>query len=158
MDLRVSSDDEEPGRVAVEPVDDAGALRLLAARDSPSQEAVDECSGRMPGGRMDDEPHGFFDHEQVLVLVRDLNVELLRLETGRAAFREIHPKRLATHQSVTLGAGYAVHENPSLGDEPLGFCARADLRDVSENSVESFAGRRRRNFGVHYGVLRVARP
>ena len=67
--LFAAGDDHQPRGVPVEPVHDAAALRLAAAR--LGTERVDKGAGRVPGSGMDDEARGLVDHEQVLVLPHD---------------------------------------------------------------------------------------
>src|ERR1700722_3843877 len=65
-------DDEEPGRVLVEPVHDTGPLDPADARQARSAMAdqrVDQRARRVARRRMDDEPGRLVDHDQMIVLV-----------------------------------------------------------------------------------------
>jgi hypothetical protein len=71
-------DDEQPGGIAVEAVDDAGALRVAAGRLGRSgrrrgalREQLGERVLAVALGGVDDDSGGLVDDEQVLVLVGD---------------------------------------------------------------------------------------
>ena len=64
-----AGDHEEPGCVAVEPVDDPGAVALLPALDRVREQAVDERAGAVPRRRVHDDAGRLVHDEQVLVLV-----------------------------------------------------------------------------------------
>jgi hypothetical protein len=80
-------DDEEPGRIAVEPMDDSGALGLLPARHRVAKEAVDQRAAGVPRGRMDDDARRLVHDQEMLVLEGDAQAELLRLEARLTALR-----------------------------------------------------------------------
>ena len=76
--------DEQPGRVAVEPVDDPGPVVVVSSLGAVREQSLHERSGpRRPCG-MDDEAGGLVDDEQVLVLPDDRDVQRLRLQLRRA--------------------------------------------------------------------------
>ena len=76
-------DNEEPGRVLVQPVDDAGTpdpADPRKARAAMADQRVDQRALGMAGRRMDDETGRFVDHDQVLVLEHDRERHVLALE------------------------------------------------------------------------------
>src|SRR5271165_1400909 len=78
---RVSlGDDEQPGRVLVEPVDDArppNPADSRQARAAMADQRVDQRAGRMARRRMDDEAGRLVDHDQMLVLIDDFERQVL---------------------------------------------------------------------------------
>jgi hypothetical protein len=120
MRVRVLGDDEEPGRIAIEPVDDAGTL-LLAARDAVPEKAVNESTASVPGRRMDDHPGRLVDDEEVLILVGDREPEFLRLELRRRGRRPLDDERLAACEPVALCPPNSVDEHTALAQEALGL-------------------------------------
>src|SRR6266581_822598 len=75
-------DDHQPRRVAVEAMHDPAAR--LPAAGSDSDESVHERAACMPGGGMHNESRRLVDDEQVFVLERDAQVELLGLDRLRS--------------------------------------------------------------------------
>ena len=63
-------DDHQPGRVAIETMDDAGTIGV-AARDVVLEQGVDERAARVPRRRMHNQACRLVDNDQVLVLVGD---------------------------------------------------------------------------------------
>src|SRR5881397_819794 len=109
MGLVRARDDEKARGIAVEPMDDAGPLRLLAARDRVAEEAMDKRAARVSRGRVDDDPGRLVDDEQVLVFISDAEVEVLGLELRLAPLGEGELETLSLGQPVALRPGGAVH-------------------------------------------------
>ena len=73
-------DDQQPGRVLVEPVDDArppDPADARQARAAMADQRVDERARRMARRRMDDEPRRLVDDDQMLVLEDDVERHVL---------------------------------------------------------------------------------
>ena len=81
--LRRARHDEQSRGVAVEAVHDAGPIVVVASLGAVREQALDERSGAGRSGRMDDDPCRLVDHEQVLVLPHDRDVERFGLEHRR---------------------------------------------------------------------------
>ena len=79
----VAGDDEQAGRVAIEPVHDARPLRVLRRRRAPG-ERLHERAGRVPASGMHDHAGRLVHDEQVLILVRDAERRrrVVRARTG----------------------------------------------------------------------------
>ena len=77
---RVAREHEQAGRVAIEAVDDAGTLGILAAGDAVREQPVHERRLAQPRRGMRDEPRGLVDDEQVVVLEHHVEPQLDRLE------------------------------------------------------------------------------
>ena len=58
-----AGDDEQPRRVAVEPVNDAGPLPLVPARDAVTAQVLDERDARVACAGVDDDSGGFVDDQ-----------------------------------------------------------------------------------------------
>src|SRR5579884_3087859 len=102
--LRRPRDDEQTRGVAIEPVHDSRPLGLLAARRVVRDEAVDERAARVPGRRVHDEAGGLVDDEEVLVLVGNRELHLLRLDAGRRSLRRLELELLPAGKAVALDA------------------------------------------------------
>src|SRR5579862_5367214 len=138
--------DEQARRVAIEPVDDARALRVTAA-ELP-HERIDERVAAMTGAGMDDEAGGLVDHQQVLVLPDDARRRRGRNRLGSLGLLgELH--LLASGEPVALHARDSVDDR-TAGDRALGRSARAERR--GEEPVEPLAGR----VGRHAQLQRAA--
>jgi hypothetical protein len=141
VDVVRAGDDQQPRRVAVQPVDDAGPLGLVAARDRVGREPMDERAARVPGRGVDDDARRLVDNEQVLVLVRDSKRDVLRLDDTRTPVRELELHLLPALEAMALRPPRAVDERAALADEPLGRRARADFLERREESIEPLPGR-----------------
>ena len=116
--LFASRHDQQAGRVAVDAVDDPRPVRHLASGDAP-EEPVHERPRRMPGRRMHHDPGRLVHDEQVLVLVRDPERELLGLELARVRVRRLEDQLLAAREPVALGPRFAVEKRAALFQQPL---------------------------------------
>ena len=150
-------DDDEAGGVAVEAVDDAGALEL-AARNAVREQALHERPPSQARRRMHDDSGRLVDDEQVLVLVGDAKAQLLRLEGfgGRRAAVELD--RLAAGKSEALGAATAVDADRAAREETLGLGARSDLWQRGQEAVEALAGGLVRNRAAERRFGRAGAP
>jgi hypothetical protein len=144
-------DDEEPRRIPVDAVHDPAPLFVASARDA--HEPVDERSRLMAGRRMDDEAGRFVDHEQLVVLVRDVQTELLALRRLRfRGRRELDV--LPTLKPPRLRARDTVDEHADV-DYALGGSAGTDV--LRDERVEPRAGCVVRNAYAQDGPRRAAR-
>src|ERR1700730_12555128 len=94
-------DDHEPRGVAVEPMHDAGTSGISAG-DVALEQPLDERAGRMPGGGMHHEARRLVDHDQVLVLVHDAEIHLLRLELSDLLLRRVELELVAAGKAMAL--------------------------------------------------------
>src|SRR5262245_63560214 len=134
-----SRNDQEPRGVAIEPVDDSGPL-LLPARGSAC-EPMDERPGHMPGSRVHDDACRLVDDEQVLVLVGDAELDVLRLDLPGGLRWQLYLELFAALQPVALRPLPPVDADRAALDEPLRRRARSDLRQLGQKAVEPPAGR-----------------
>ena len=100
MRLRRARNHEQAGCVAVEPMHDPLAALLPSLR-AELDEALGERSALVPTGRMDDEPGRLVDHEQVLVLEGDLQVDRLCV-TVRGLLRQLDHDLVSRRDGVAL--------------------------------------------------------
>ena len=131
-----------PERVAVEPVDDARALGLLAALDLAGEQPVDDRAVRVAGRRVDDDAGRLVHDQQVLVLVGDAQaLDRLRLEDALPALGQLEVELLAARQPVALRSHGTVHEHGPEPEQALGLGPGADTLTGREEAVEPLAGR-----------------
>ena len=130
-----AGDDEQPGRVAVEPVDQPGAP-WLAPGGAAVLERLGERARAVPARRVHDDARRLVDDEEVLVLPDDVEARLGRLLL-RHRRRVEHLEGLAAVQRVALHLGLAVDEHAAGVDRPLRRGARAEVR--AEEDVEPLA-------------------
>ena len=139
MRLLGARDDEQAGGVAVEPVDDPGPVRRVAAGEAADQ-PVDERPRRVARRRVHDDPRRLVDHEQVLVLVGDTQRNVLADDLSARHLRELDLEPLPALQPAALGDALAVQRRRPAFDQALGRTAGADLRHSGEKPVEPLAG------------------
>lgn len=87
--------DEKAGGVLVDAVDDARAGDTADARKLAAamvEQGIDQSSVGIACSGMDDEPGGLVDHDQVLVLVDDVEWQVLGDGLGRRGFGHINQK------------------------------------------------------------------
>src|SRR5205823_8327986 len=82
VSLLRAGDHEQPRGVAVETVDDPGALRHVPARDPALEQGVHESAVSVARRRMYDDSGRLVHDQEVLVLVRDSEIPLLRLQAA----------------------------------------------------------------------------
>ncbi len=134
MRLLRAGDDEQPGGVAVEAVDDPRPV-LVAAGGVVREQAVHERPALVPRARVDDDAGGLVDDEQVLVLPDDVEVHLLGGERAGLG-RKLDDDLLPALEPVALRPGLTVDEDGAVGDQALGERAGADLGPAGEGPVE----------------------
>ena len=141
--LRRAGDDEQPGRVAVEPVHDPGPVVVVSPLRAVREQALHERAGARRPGRVDDEPGRLVDDEQVLVLPDDRDVQHLGLQLGR--LRDLRRDLLPALEPEALGPGLAVDEDGAARDQPLGEGPGLELGALGEHAVEPRSGLLLRN-------------
>lgn len=117
-------DQEQPTRVFVEAVDDAGSERPAsgAERDSVGEQRLDECRSLGSRGRVHSEARGLVENQQMRILEDDGQWEGNRVEVmGRRVQKWSHRNDLTRLDSVTGLAFDAVDPHPSgpsVGRQP----------------------------------------
>ena len=84
MRLVIARDHDQPGGVAVEPVDDPRTLGAADRRPAGSagQQPMNQRAGGMPGSRVHHQPCRLVDDDQVVILVEHAEVHGLGLQPG----------------------------------------------------------------------------
>ena len=137
MRLVRAGDDEQPGRVAIEPVHDPGPVLVVTAGRVEREQPVHERAAlAMSGAWMHDDAGRLVDHEQVLVLEGDAQIHLLRHERAGVR-RQLRDDLLAAVEPVALRARFTVDEHVAGCDQPFCESARADLWPRRERAVEA---------------------
>lgn len=155
--LFASRDDEEAGRVTVEPVDDARSLGLAAGR-SMRGERLDERARRATRPGMHDQPGGLVHHQKVLILVGDPQAVRCRAHGRLCSRRAVDLQLLPTLEPVALGPRTTVEPDSPARHQPLGLATRADLREPGQEAVEALARRLGRNAKSYRAVRQSRRP
>ena len=143
-----ASDDEQPGRVAVQPVDDPRAP--FVATGDAGGERLRERPGSMAPRGMHDHAGRLVDHQQVLVLVGDRERRLRNLGLGDGAARGSHRHALARRHGVPLRPRDAVHQHQPVVDQPLRSGARPGV--AGEEDIEPLARRVRLDHQLAHGA------
>jgi hypothetical protein len=115
-------------------VDDSRPV-LLPALGAVLEEALSERALGAPRARMDDNARGLVDDEQVLVLVRDAEVDAGRPD-ALAALRLLERDLVPLLDAVALRPGSAVDGDTAGVEQPLGIRARTKLLEAGEEAVE----------------------
>jgi hypothetical protein len=136
-----ASDDEQPRRIPVEPVDDPRPLGDIPSRDSSLQQCVHERPAPVAGRRVNDEPRRLVDDQEMLVLVGDAELSLLGFESAFGFDGWLDLEQLAPLEPVTLRSLRAVDPDRARCNETLRASSRADLRQRRDEPVEPLPGR-----------------
>ena len=102
---------------------------------------MDERSGAMPGRGVNDDSSRLVDHEQVLVLPGNPQVEILGLESAGLTLGCLELDRLSRREPMALRAPRTVDQDLARVQQPFGGRTRANLVESSEEAVEPLAGR-----------------
>lgn len=140
--ILATGDDEQPGCLAIEAMDDSRALLdascgAVGAQGSRQRRSGSTCPG------VHDESGWLVDDEQMRVLPDDVQIELgLDPLFGR---RQLPGDQLPTRQPVALRPPCAVDDDGAAVDQALRRSARADLLLGGEEAVQAQPVRLRRN-------------
>ena len=136
----VLGDDEQPGRVAIQPMDDARARDAgdRAVRPGSRQQPVDQRAAPVSRRRVDDEPRGLVDDEDVGVLVRgdDLDRRVGLEVVGRHGFGDVEDHHgFARHDAIRAKPPSLAVDQPPIGDQALHERPR-QARPVGDEPVD----------------------
>ena len=139
----VPRDHQQTARVAVEAVDDPGPLDTGDPAPGRSvavgEQGVDQGVAGMTGRRVDDEPGGLVEDQQVVVLVDDRQRDLgRRLEVERRRLGDIEAQVGAGRHDRVRAERLAGGGQPSVGDQLLDVAPRQPRR-VGDVAVDAAA-------------------
>ena len=137
VDRIALGDDEQPGGVAVEPVDDPGPDGVLPTGRAPRERLRQRPGDVAPGG-VDDDSRRLVDDQQAVVLVGDPEINALDDRPDPSGAREPDLDELAGPDHVPLGPALPVHQHIVCVDQALGAGAGAEWR--CQESVQALPG------------------
>ena len=119
--------------VLIETVHDAGAERVATGGHGAAvvEDGVDQRALPMPGGGVDDEPGGFVEAEQVIVLIENVERDILGLNVGGSdgLGRNLCVDAVAFPHGIGSAGGVAIDADESSGERFLPAGA-AELRPL----------------------------
>ena len=125
-------DDQQPGRVLVDAVDDARPRDAADPRQAAAamvEQGVDQRPVAIAGGRMDDQPGRLVDDQQMLVLEDDGERDVLRLVVRRLRLGDRQLERLvALDLGRRVANRLAVASGRRCGSAPSAARATASAR------------------------------
>ncbi len=142
-------DDEQPRRVLVDAVDDAGAGDAADARQAAVamvEERVDQRAVEIARGGMDDQPGRLVDDEEMLVLIGDDEGDILRLVMRRAGIGDgedimfVPADFRGRIADEAVGAVFVECGKRARADEGFKPFARDGREGRGEGAVEAPAG------------------
>ena len=142
----VLGDDQQPGRILVEAVDDAGTRGVIAAPKvgGVRQKGVDQRSGGMARRGMHDDACGLVDDEHRIILVDDaqrlLHRRIGRRGRGVACGRGLHDDPHAGLQKQARPRGAPVHGDAARLDGRLRASPREAGDKARNGAVEPLPG------------------
>ena len=113
---------QQAAGVLVDAVDDAGAdLAANAGKAALTvpQQGVYQCAVRVAGGRMDHHALGFVDHQQVLILIHDVQRDVLRHRFNGFCIRDLQQDDVPCLELEAFGRGPAVAQHMPGRHQPL---------------------------------------
>ena len=121
-------------------MDDAGPRHAADAAELPRammQQRVDERVFLVAGGGMHDQPGGLVQHEQRVVLEKNVERHVLRLRFGGAGFGPVDFDTTSPARGVWVGlTGAAVDADVAFLDQPLDRAARHGGKLAAQKGVE----------------------
>ena len=137
----VPGDDENAGRVAIETVHDPGSLHAADRREPAPvvQQCVHERASAHARSWMDRHPRRLVDHQEVAVLVQDVQRDRLRLDSRRDGGGHVDADALAAADAVRGARRLPVHLHVAFADEPLQRSAAVAGDEVRQRLVETLA-------------------
>ena len=127
------------GRILIQPVHDARTRQLLQARIAGKQ-AVHQRSVPMTRRWMDHQASRFIDHENIRILMQDIEFDILRLIRDDCLFGNI---QLHLVTAVNLLPGFAdllIELDESLLNPLLDAAARIFGQQLLQRMVQAVAG------------------
>lgn len=148
--------DEEPGRVLVDAVHDPWPSNAADARKLPGtvmKQRIDECAIRISGGGMDDHASRLVDDDEMLVLVNDDQIDLLRHRLGRRGLGNGEGKsRFGAHLERRIADRRTAGSADMTGeDQRLHALARQLRHKRGKRTIKPDAMQRRRDFRRNIG-------
>ena len=110
-------DDQEPARILVDPVHDAGTHIAVDAGKAPAavmQQGVDQRPVRVPRRRMHNHPARLVDHKKVLVLETHVQRDILRRRFDRTKLRLSDADACIRRKLIAFGQGAPSGVDPAL--------------------------------------------
>ena len=136
--------DHDAGGVLVEPVDDAGPLDpadALEAGAAVKEQGVDQRSRQAAGGRMDHHADGLIDDDQVFVLEKHAERNVLGLRFCLDRFGRRQQQQIAvTDLEFRLGDGFTIDCHGPRQYQVLDPGAGEGRQRAGEDGVEPVAG------------------
>ncbi len=150
-------DDEQPGRVAVEPVDDPRPLRVAAGGAVPDEARATSVPLVWPAPGCTTTPAGLSTTSRCSSSQAMRSGDVLGHELHLDALRRLELELLAARDAVALRACRPVDRDGAGGEQPLRLLARAELGQRGEHAVEALPGRVGRHPDAHGSRSRCRR-
>ena len=133
-------DDQEAAHILVQPVDDARSLHSAntgKAVAAMSEQSMHQRALLMAGCRVDDEACGFLEHQQMLVLVDDVEHRRLGLEGHGLELGNVDGQALTVFDPAA-GLGYLlpVDAHMAVSDQALQARSRVAVKAFGKIAVE----------------------
>ena len=113
--------DQQSRGIAVEPMHESGAQRIAGQRADVREQRVDQRAARRTVRRMRHHPGGLIDHQEIVVLIHDRNVDRFGAGFERLARNDFVDERVAVFERMAALDGTAVHAHRTaldrIGDE-----------------------------------------
>ena len=140
-----------PGRAAVETVNDAGSQLAADAAQilNMMQERVDEGTVRVAGGGMHDHAGRLVDHDEIRVVVKDIQGQRFRAWRRRGGRRDVDSHDVAGADGEAGARGGPVEPDPALPDQPLDLRSGSAAETSRQKLVETAAGVIDRHVEIH---------
>ena len=138
-------DDQQPRRILVDPVDDAGPGDAADARQRAAamvEQRVDQRSVEIAGRRMNDQARRLVDDQQMLVLEDDLQRNVLRFVVRRRRLGDRNAQALRRPRTLVAGSrtGLPAGFHGAASDQGLQPFAREGRDGGGERAVKAPAG------------------
>jgi hypothetical protein len=104
------------------------------------EQGIDECPVLMARPKVDDHPGGFVHHDQISVLMKDAQGDILRMgPCERLGCLLLDPKKVPLMDLLAAPDRFAVEQHPARLDQGLDFLAGERRQVPDQDHVETLA-------------------
>lgn len=143
MSKVIFGDEDEPGGVLVDPVDNPGPFFSTdpgEAFPAVPEQGIDKCAVRVPGSRVDDHAARLVYNDEIRIFIDNVQGKILRNERDIGSLcRQRDGYGVTGLNLCTLPDSFVIQQNKAVLGQPLSCRAAEAVHSMREESVDSFS-------------------